>query len=109
MNWTPLFGTFLFAILFPVLFANHQQNRSDVKWKQHENRRDQTAADSSLSGNANHSHEIQRFSSEHKASDERRQHVVPGSEETCEEARLKCAYRVGCGMALQVLRMNFLL
>lgn len=26
----------------------------------------------------------------------------PGSPETCEVARLKCAYRVGCGMALQV-------
>ena len=28
--------------------------------------------------------------------------------ETCEVARLKCAYRVGCGMALQVDPSSFL-
>lgn len=31
----------------------------------------------------------------------------PSGTETCEVARLKCAYRVGCGMALQVILSLF--
>ena len=37
-----------------------------------------------------------------EAAAQHQQDQPPGGVETCEVARLKCAYRVGCGMALQV-------
>ena len=37
-----------------------------------------------------------------EAAAQHQQDQPPGGIETCEVARLKCAYRVGCGMALQV-------
>ncbi len=39
-----------------------------------------------------------------EAAAQHQQDQPPGGVETCEVARLKCAYRVGCGMALQVCR-----
>ena len=41
-----------------------------------------------------------------EAAAQHQQDQPPGGVETCEVARLKCAYRVGCGMALQVFRLH---
>lgn len=41
-----------------------------------------------------------------EAAVQHQQDQPPGGIETCEVARLKCAYRVGCGMALQVWDFN---
>lgn len=43
-----------------------------------------------------------------EAAAQHQQDQPPGGVETCEVARLKCAYRVGCGMALQVCRTRLL-
>lgn len=106
MIWISLFETLLLAAVIPAVLANRHQNRSDGKWKLHENHRAhevlQDSSSALLPGSSNHSYAIsQRISSENKSNDEW-QHGNPESEVTCEEARLKCAYRVGCGMALQV-------
>ena len=103
MNWVSSPRTIVWTLLLltaVALVAAEDSNRRSSKGRRRNGGRTTTTTTESPSLEGDDEDDVEAAAQQDEA-------AAGGGVETCEVARLKCAYRVGCGMALQVRSFSY--